>query len=409
MRLVANIAEEFRKNLGWAARIDIASAWATPTESLNALAEAVKRRGISVRSIIGISDRATHPDALSSLQEAGALRIAGDPPLFHPKIYIFYGQAKAVAWIGSANFTSAGGFGHQYQQGVRCNTETLFETRAFEAAAEWFEKIWNSYQEVCSEQLEEYREKYKKKPPAPPLNRIVQAPSAIDPPHPHIFLKEAQDWGGYVRALKKCDEWWRRHRDGQLSVLSKTDSWFHTITNLRPVAESEDWSQLGADECDKLLGRIGGEGRWALLGNMRGAAKACSSFKKNRDIRREIGEIVGLVINATDHEFPQCAVEAVKAIIRKFPGYGIAVATRLLAIARPDRCVSLNGQSKGLLASSFSQCRKLSAPDGYGRLLEQVYRQPWYRAGEPEDQSEREWWDMRAALLDCFVYERSKT
>ena len=407
MRLVANIVEEFRKNLEWATRIDIASAWATPTESLNALVQEGGRRGISVRAIIGISGRATDPDALRFLQEAGEIRIADDPPLFHPKIYLFHGQAKAVAWIGSANFTTAGGFGHKAQPTMLYNTETLFETRDFEAAAEWFEAVWNVHQEVRPEQLEEYREKWKKRPPGPSLKRIVQAPR-VGINARGIFFDEVKDWGGYVRALKECDTWWKHHSHGEFSVLGETESWFHTIAKLRPLAESRDWSKLDTLECKKLLGLSGGEGGWALLGNMRGAGTARSSFENDLHLRRRIGEIVGRVVNARNHEFPECAVQAVNAV-KGFRGFSMGVATRLLAIARSDRCVSLNGQSRGLLVARFPNVGKLSTTNGYGRLLRQVYGQPWYRATEPEDQRELEWWGMRAALLDCFVYERSRT
>ncbi|MDE0679338.1 MAG: phospholipase D family protein [Gammaproteobacteria bacterium] len=407
MRLVTNIVEEFRKNLEWATRIDIASAWATRTESLSALVQEVERRGISVRAIVGISGRATDPDALRLLQEAGELRIADDPPLFHPKFYHFQGQAKAVAWIGSANFTAAGGFGQRGEQHAPQNTETLFETRDVAAAAEWFEAEWKEHEEVCREQLEKYRQERKKRPPEPSIKRIVHAPN-IGPDARSVFLDEAKDWGGYVRALEECDTWWKHQRRCKFSVLGETDSWVHTIARLRPLAESRDWSKLEAQECKKLLGLIGGEGGWALLGNMRGAGTACSSFEKDSVLRRRIGEIVERVVNAKDHEFPEYAVKAVNAV-EELDGYSIGIATRLLAIARPDRCVSLNGQSRRLLVARFPNVGRLSTTGGYGRLLQQVYRQPWYHASEPEDQCELEWWGMRAALLDCFVYERSGT
>lgn len=62
-----------------------------------------------------------------------------------------------------------------------------------------------------------------------------------------------------------------RWGDGQLGSQNSP--------KLRPLAESRDWSKLEAQECKKLLGVIGGEGGWALLGNMRGAVTACSSFE----------------------------------------------------------------------------------------------------------------------------------
>ena len=412
MRLIQSkdLLQLFEQRVMSSKKIDIASAWATSSKSLGTLARAAKGRDI--RSIIGTSGRATDPDALDELERIGELRLAEQYPMFHPKIYIFRGSEKSFAWIGSANFTAAGGFGRKDEQDAPGNTEALFETQDCEAAAQWFEKKWGEFQELRPGKLEEYRQEWSKRPPSPSLRKIVAGPR-IGTEDRHRFLDEVDDWRGYIRALKECDAWWRHKlRDSRVkfSVLGKRDSWFHTISMLRPMAKEEDWSRLEHEDSKKLLGLLGGEGGWALLGNMRGAAKACSSFVKEADVRRKIGEIVGRVITAEENEFPECAVEAINEIKGpQFDRYGMGVATRLLALARPDKCVSLNGQSRVLLVAKFRNVGQLTTPNGYGKMLQELYRQPWYCEPEPRDQNERELWSMRAALIDCFVYERPKS
>jgi hypothetical protein len=93
-----------------------------------------------------------------------------------------------------------------------------------------------------------------------------------------------------------------------------------------------------------------------------------------------------------------CAVE----------GVSIGVATRLLALARPDVCVSVNGGSAPGLAKisgrSFTSAH-IQNPENYQQVLDWVARQPWYKAQRPTDALETVVWDMRAALVDWFVYE----
>lgn len=123
----------------------------------------------------------------------------------------------------------------------------------------------------------------------------------------------------------------------------------------------------------------------------------------------QLDTIQGIVKNAAsapDASFPETAVRAYSELT-DLTNVGPGVASRLLAIARPDRFVSVNGGSKAFLADAFGLARStLGHPRNYGRLLERVYSKAWYR--EPQITNAREqtiqW--MRAALLDCFVYQR---
>ena len=86
-------------------------------------------------------------------------------------------------------------------------------------------------------------------------------------------------------------------------------------------------------------------------------------------------------------------------------GYGTA--TLLLTLARPDRLLSLNGASKkGLGALSGLRYSTLGQPENYRKLLQWLYKQPWYKGGEPRDEDLAAIWRVRAALVDSFVYER---
>jgi hypothetical protein len=99
--------------------------------------------------------------------------------------------------------------------------------------------------------------------------------------------------------------------------------------------------------------------------------------------------------------------------ITRIPDFGPAIATRLIALVRPDRGISLNkGSIRGLSMWLTGRSEPSLPVDEKGylqlylRLLYWLYSQRWYQASEPRDPRERIIWSMRAALIDCFVYER---
>jgi hypothetical protein len=84
---------------------------------------------------------------------------------------------------------------------------------------------------------------------------------------------------------------------------------------------------------------------------------------------------------------------------------GSGVATRLLALARPDVCVSVNDGSRSGLADLTGLSRTtLGTPANYRKLLTWMFERPWCSVGQPSDPWEASIWSMRAALIDCFVY-----
>jgi len=119
-----------------------------------------------------------------------------------------------------------------------------------------------------------------------------------------------------------------------------------------------------------------------------------------------IQRIVQGVVDEPGSAFPEAAVRAYGQL-GAIEGIGSGIATRLLALARPDRFVSLNGASKEGLARSFGVAPgTLSEPRSYGRLLNRLYSEAWYRDARPIDAREESIRWMCAALLDCFVYEQ---
>lgn len=404
-----NILDRFSQNLEWATGIDLATAWTTPNESLRALQRRAPRP--KVRAIIGPLDGTTKADALRTLYCIGQLRIARESQIFNPKVYIFRGADRSVAWIGSANFT-AGGFEQ--------NEEVLFETSDTEAVECWFMRMWGECGPLNESAINRYGNWKKSLPPR--TGRKIWPPSTIDVTMAHRMqlLREVNDWRSYVTALEKCDlRWnWKSKREKYpFSVLGARHSYLHTIRAGRNIAHLSDWTNLTRCECYILRGKDTEEGNWALLGSCRGKAESVfnpgnENMTEIVEIRERIHQYLKQVRCASDDKIAQVAHGIVQQIMldRKgpFKGFGPA-AVSLLTLARPDRLVSVNQAPAARLGNFIFRRPEVKNPEWlanrYDELLNRLYEQPWFKAQQPDNAWEQKIWNCRVALLDAFVYE----
>ena len=59
-----------------------------------------RARSLRVRAVVGLWGNHTDPVALRILARIGKLRLVEGDRRFHPKVYIFRGYEKTVAWVG---------------------------------------------------------------------------------------------------------------------------------------------------------------------------------------------------------------------------------------------------------------------------------------------------------------------
>ncbi|WP_420636400.1 phospholipase D-like domain-containing protein [Candidatus Palauibacter sp.] len=386
-----------------ATHVDIATAWTTGGEHLRLL-ESAAGRNVKIRAIVGISGNATHPDALDELFEIGHLRIVRDEGrLFHPKVYVFhYGERRVAgrAWIGSANFTD-GGFWR--------NEEVMLELggeKEFEELASWFEDRWNqcSTQTPVSAEIKRYRERWKRNPPRRGIMRLASGVSTRVE-----LLRESQppNFEAYFDALKTCDQMlatrgWR--------VFSRK-GYVRALTERRKLLSCPPpWRELPPHRLEALKGstRARAGAWWGLGGRM---SRNWYAVEKHE---MAIRDILKRVRDASPEDFPAIGVWGLDEI--RGLGKGLrrgGTATLLLMLTRPDRLLSVNGEStpgaeqgsvRGLATLSGLAPTTLRKPAKYGKLLEWLYDQPWYADEEPVADDLKEAWGLRAGLLDAFVY-----
>ena len=388
------LLQRFSERLSKATQVDIAVAWATPCDALEALAESVGE-GTTIRIAVGVSGNVTVPTTLRRLQSLADLRIAPSSlqhRIFHPKFFCFHGLDRTICWVGSANLTR-GGFGG--------NDELVHEfIDSAEEGRHWFESLWNALDPDPDQAIAAYEHGYQ------PPKYVPRSPPSGDVPK-LVTLADQSTWDDFVGGLRARDDYCRSQQFGW-DVLGDTHSWVHTISIGREVARLPDWSALTKRECYILRGFDREEGTWGLLGSLGGAGRVASVFNRDRmpevgPVRTRIRRQVEQVLKTPSNEMAHAAHRAVQAI-RTIDGFGVAAATRLLTLARPDCLVSVNGASAAGLGM-LSGLPGDGLADNYAELLNWVYEQPWFNAPQPDDSLERTIWNCRAALLDAFVYD----
>lgn len=399
-----HLLQTFRKRLDEATQVDIAVAWATSCDALEALVDSAGR-GTNIRIAVGISGNITNPTTLQRLhqQSSTSLRVVPlslQPGIFHPKYFRFHSPNRTICWIGSANLTR-GGFGENYE------LVHEFEDSSGEGQR-WFESLWNTLDPDPRPEIDKYEQNYQ-----PPKRDPQPRPPGRQPDW--VPLADQSTWDDFVEQLKALDDYWDWWSDGKWNVLGDTHSWLHTISTGREVARLSDWTNLTERECCILLGRDQDEEDWALLGSLTGAGKVAKVFNPKRisdvgPVRTKLREHMNQVLNLGDHfEVAKNAQAAVRAITKnktEFPGFGPAAITRFLTLARPDCLVSVNKQSaEGLARLPGLPKTSAGLANRYFDLLSWVYEQPWFKAPQPNDPLERTIWNSRTALLDAFVYE----
>jgi hypothetical protein len=226
------------------------------------------------------------------------------------------------------------------------------------------------------------------------------------------------DWASYVTALREANLHCPLVYDGA-SVDGETTSWLNTITLGNEIIRRDNWDTLSKHDYKVLMGlpvsTDGYDAGYGLLGSMGGAGDAKNVFNENSEENLHIrGLILGAlqpVLAAAPTDFPEAATNFISEM-NEIKGFSGGLATRFLALARPDLAVSVNDGSRRVLAaiSGLPRTTLNNAPKGpraksYADLLAFLQNQQWYSNPTPRGAYEQTLADNRAALIDCLVYQ----
>lgn len=367
-----------------AQQIWIATAWASDATPMSRALARVRSRIAALA--VGLDFHQTDPDFLDRFRAHARVREVEDGT-FHPKVYVFRTGSKFDAIVGSANLTR-GGFGPNLELDVHLHGVT--SDRVFRELVAFVEAQADAGRQMLAEDVAHYRKAWKahQKPLKAARTYVPRKRLMRDDDVPlHV------PWATFVerlfRTAKRAGHAMHpRGEDlGYLGVIGEAARIFRKYGRLAEMPLAERKKVAGIER------------RYGYFGSMRGAGHFKEHVaKRPAKLDRALDEIPSK--GAVTRE----AFDAYAKAMAALEGVGVAVATRLLAMKRPDQFLCIDSANRRALSQAFGIAQsELNTYDGYWNLLTIAWRCPWCKAPRPKVKHAAVW-DARVALVDAFYY-----
>lgn len=369
--------------------VAFAFAWASSgTEVYNALI--ANKEKIS-KGVFGTHFYQTDPQVLDDFVESAKVRFIMQPSgVFHPKVIVFYTKSHWDVLIGSANLTK-GAFtkNNELMLHVCSPQEKSLDSEIIEIIKSYFNKA----EKITKDNAIKYRklhEKMKSKLPAL-ANEYGNKSFKAKPPINTKILPLS--WGEYYSKVKK-DKF--HGTDARLRLLGEVFNSFSTIETFADM-DIEIRKAIGGYDSQEIE-----NAKW--FGSMKGVGYFAQAINQNNIHISNALDFIPLYGAVTKKEYLAFIDEYKKA----FPNgrHGIATASRLLAMKRPDYFVCLDSRNAKGICQDFGVARNGMSYERYwDELLQRIYNSVWWQSEMPNQEKELKVWKARAAMLDAIFYE----
>ena len=144
--------------------------------------------------------------------------------------------------------------------------------------------------------------------------------------------------------------------------------------------------------------------RFQWFGSMVGAGHFKHAIKNNDIHVSKALDKISLKGEVTKEAYGEYLAELRHAFPRG--GLNVGVASRLLAIKRPDLFVCLNNKNRRKLALAFALPQEIDFEAYWNSIVKRIQAATWWQAPCPKNETNTEIWRGRAAMLDAIFYER---
>lgn len=338
----------------------------------------------------------TDPSVLRSFRSCkGARCMRPVGRLFHPKAYLFQLNEGFAIMVGSHNLTG-GAFG-----GKNIEVSVLIETNDKDDVFVNLENfVKSSYQnsiEIDEDFLFAYETQYR-------INKNNRnALNNFD------FLKKPRNsaqispldisWDIFIEKVQND----RHHSfDGRLKILTKATELFKTHKSFSRMSEQERKAIAGTygskeNKLDSL--------DWGWFGTMTGLGSFTTLVNNNPNLLSQALDKIPLDGDITKEHYNNYIREFVIAFKDQVRTGGVATASRLLAMKRPDVFVCVNDANRIGISDAFGSAPStLNLENYWERIIIPIQNSPWWMHSRPRESQAGSIWDNRAALMDCLYY-----
>lgn len=395
MKLISTNSElrkQFKRLIEKYPHISIATAWASAdTDAFRAL---VSNEAKIVKAVIGTHFYQTHPDVLDQFTGSKKVKFILQPDgVFHPKVYLFWSRDAWEVVIGSPNLT-VGALTKNSELSVLITSEDGTPALKDEITRV-IDGHWDEAKTVLPAEAESYRKLWKLK--ARDLKKVADIFGDKPTTKPATQSKiMPMEWKEYLAAIKKDKSHGFKDR---LELIAEIREYFQNHQHFNDMDLDVRKGIAGLPSKSKTIKN------WAWFGSMKGAGTFAGLINTSNEAFSLALDEIPLVGEIRREHYDRFIQQYLKA----YEGGrdGLATATRLLAMKRPDVFLCVDAQNKKRLADDVGIVRadQLDYERYWDEVVERLMQSPWWQSPEPSNALEREAWHARAAMLDAIFYE----
>ncbi len=372
--------------------ISFGTAWASA--GTDVFASLVDAKAKIQCAVIGTHFYQTDPAVLDEFVGSVAVKFVLQPQgVFHPKVFAFWDATSWEVLIGSANLT-AGAITKNTELSTLIThadgtpellSEVLDIIKGYEAMARTISQV----------DADNYRRIWKLK--AKVRDKLEGNFGGTTPTKPELDSPVmTMDWPTFYAAIQAD----KIHGfDERLAMLDKVASEFAKAPHFNDIPYQERLGIAG------LKSKTIKNSEW--FGSMVGAGKFYELMNDSEPAFSIALDAIPATGAVTKDDYDTFIAEYLKA----FPNGrdGLATATRLLSMKRPDTFLCVDGPNRRKLAKDVGMPRpdKLDYERYWTEVVERLQASPWWKSDEPTDIKELKAWNGRAAMLDALFYEET--
>jgi HKD family nuclease len=390
MKLISTNSElrkQFKRLIEKYPHISIATAWASAdTDAFRAL---VSNEAKIVKAVIGTHFYQTHPDVLDQFAGSKKVKFILQPDgVFHPKVYLFWSRDAWEVLIGSPNLT-VGALTKNSELSVLITSED--GTLALkDEITHVIDEHWDEAKTVLAAEAESYRKLWKLK--ARDLKKVADIFGDKPATKPATQSKiMPMEWKEYMAAIKKDKSHGFKDR---LELIAEIREYFKNHQHFNDMNLDVRKGIAGLPSKSKTIKN------WAWFGSMKGAGTFAGLINTSNEAFSLALDKIPLVGEIRREHYDRFIEQYLKA----YEGGrdGLATATRLLAMRRPDVFLCVDAQNKKRLADDVGIARadQLDYERYWDEVVERLMQSPWWQSPEPSNPLERQAW-----MLDAIFYE----
>lgn len=335
----------------------------------------------------------TDPEFIAAFIEHSNAKFVLNPSgVFHPKLYYFErGDGRWDCVVGSPNFTQAA-FTSNSESAVWISQEDAGDVEAHKEILSALNRYRNLGRSVTPEDLEAYRKVWaRQQERLSSLSGTYENPkhSRRAPRSPLDVPIFKESWEQYFNTVKEDT---KHTTDGRLAVLEEAARLFREHGRFSDIDDDGRRGIAGFGRTDEF--------DWLWFGSMQGAGYFKQAVNQNNARLSNALDRIPLTGKVDRADFDAF----VELFCSAFEGSGMATATRLLALKRPDYFVCLSSKNRKHLCKAFGIPMNVALGDYWSTVIARILDSNWWNDPEPDDDLERRIWRSRAAFLDVRFY-----